>query len=112
MAIAVRLYLDENLNPIITEQLRIRGIDALCARDIGALGESDPKQLQRAIEMGRVLVTSDIDFLRIASDITEHSGIIFGHQRLLSIGAWVRGLELICMSYTADDFTNRVEYLR
>ena len=111
MASSVRLYLDENLNPAITEQLRIRGIDALCVRDLGAFGESDPKQLQRAIDMGRVIVTTDIDFLRIASETTEHTGIIFGEQRPHSIGDWVNALELICFVYTAEDMLNRVEYL-
>ncbi len=69
MAAAVRLYLDENLSPKIAEQLRLRGIDAISARDAGTLGDTDPNHLKRAIEMERVLVTTDVDFLRLASSL-------------------------------------------
>jgi hypothetical protein len=61
--------------------------------------------------MGRVLVTSDTDFLVMASEGTEHAGIVFGVQENLSIGDWVNGLELIAAVYTPEDMLNHVEYL-
>ena len=66
MEAAIHLYLDENLSPKITNQLKLRGIDAVSARDLGTLGDSDESHLARATRMGRVLVTSDVDFLRFA----------------------------------------------
>lgn len=86
MAAAIRLYLDENLSPAIAEQLRLRGIDAVSVRDLGTLGESDDFHFRRAIELERVFVTSDIDFLRLVSEDVEHIGIIFGDQQTLTIG--------------------------
>ena len=59
----ISLYLDENLSPKIAEQLRQRGIDAVCVRDLDQLGDTDVNHLERATDMGRTLVTTDVDFL-------------------------------------------------
>ncbi len=58
--------------------------------------------------MGRVLVTSDTDFLVMSATEIEHAGIIFGKQEDHSLGDWVKGLELICFVYNADDMKNHV----
>lgn len=68
MEAAIRLYLDENLSPKIAEQLKLRGSDAVSVRDLGTLGDSDESHLERATRLGRVLVTSDVDFLRFAAE--------------------------------------------
>lgn len=111
MAAAISLYLDENLSPKIAVQLRRRGIAVVTPHDLGALGDSDVNHLQRATEMGYVLCTHDTDYLVIASTGTEHAGIVFGVQEQLAIGDWVKGLELICGVYDADNMKNHVEYL-
>ncbi|NJL57103.1 DUF5615 family PIN-like protein [bacterium] len=111
MAAAIRLYLDENLPPVIAVQLRLRGIDAVSVRDLGTLGQSDAFHLAQARELNRVIVTSDVDFLQMVAAGVEHPGVIFGDQQSFSIGDWVKGLELICFVYTPDDMQNHVEYL-
>ena len=111
MAAEIRLYLDENLPPIIVEQLSQRGIDAVCVRDPGLLGDTDANHLIRATQMQRVLATSDADFLRMSAEEIEHAGMIYGKQSTHSIGDWVKGLELVCSVYTAEDMQNVVEYL-
>lgn len=111
MAAAISLYLDENINPKIAEQLERRGITAVTVRDLGLLGDTDANHLNRATEMEYVLVTCDSDFLRMAAEGIEHAGIVFGIQETTSIGDWVKGLELICSVYTAEDMVNHVEYL-
>jgi hypothetical protein len=108
---AVRLYLYENLNPVIAEQLRLRGIDAVSVRDMGLLGDTDANHLARATQMGRVLVASDTDFLRMAGETSEHAGIIFGVQEDHTIGSWVTNLEMICFIYGSVDLINQVEFL-
>ena len=111
MEAAIRLYLDENLSPKISEQLTLRGIDAVSVRDLGTLGASDESHLERATRLGRVLVTSDVDFLRLAAEGTNHSGVVFGIQGDHSMGDWVKKLELICFVYSANELENHVEYL-
>ncbi|MBI1294211.1 hypothetical protein GC175_04545 [bacterium] len=111
MEAGIRLYLDENLSPRIAEQLRLRGIDAISVRELGYLGDSDENHLERATRLGRVLVTADTDFLRLAADGVHHTGIIFGLQAAHSTGDWVRKLELICFVYSTNEFKDHVEYL-
>ena len=96
MPSSLNLYIDENLNPEIAVQLRLRSIDAVSVRDLGLLGDTDNNHLRRAVASGRVLVTTDTDFLIMASTEVEHTGIIFGAHEDHSIGDWVKELELIC----------------
>ena len=111
MAAAISLYLDENLTPKIAAQLRQKGIDVVTVADLGLTGDTDVNHLVRATEMGRVLVTADTDFLRLAAGGMEHAGIVFGIQEDNTIGDWVKALELVCFVYTSDDMKNHVEYL-
>lgn len=104
MEATISLYLDENLSPRITNQLKLRGIDAVSVRDLGTLGDPDNTHLERATQQDRVLVTSDVDFLILASEGIEHSGIIFGAQEDHTIGDWVKKLELVCFVLSKDDF--------
>jgi hypothetical protein len=103
--------LDENLSPKIAEQLQRRGIDAVCVRELNLLGDADENHLERATEMGRVLVTTDVDFLRLAAAGVSHAGIIFGSQQDHTLGDWVKNLELICFIYGSQDMMNHVEYV-
>jgi hypothetical protein len=103
--------LDENLTPKIAVQLRRRGIDVVSVHELGLSGDSDENHLQRATNMGRVLVTADTDFLVMASDGITHAGIIFGIQTALSLGDWVNALELVVAVYSSQEMLNHVEYL-
>jgi predicted nuclease of predicted toxin-antitoxin system len=47
---------------------------------------SDEKQLEFAMSEARILVTHDEDFLKLAKQGTEHSGIAYCHPQLRSIG--------------------------
>jgi hypothetical protein len=107
----VRFYLDENMQVVIAEQLKRRGIDAVTVRDLGLLGDEDVDHLERARLMGRVLCTHDADYVELAQSGMEHAGIIFGQQHKHTIGDWVRFIELIYGVYTANEMRNVVEYL-
>ena len=62
----IRLFFDESMAVAIAEQLTRRGIDSITVRDIERLGEDDRTLLQLATEDGRVMVTADADFKKIA----------------------------------------------
>jgi predicted nuclease of predicted toxin-antitoxin system len=111
LAEGVQFYLDENVQVVIADQLRLRGIEVVTARDLGALSDSDVSHLARATRMGYVLCTHDDDYLQLAASGTEHAGIVIGRQVKHTIGDWVSGLVLIHAVYSAEEMLNRVEYL-
>lgn len=111
MAAAIRFYLDENVPVVIADQLRLRGIDAITARDLGLLSVPDAVHLTRATEMGRVLCTYDSDYVELATSGITHAGIVIGQRRKHDIGDWGKGLELIHGFYDAGEMQNHVEYL-
>ena len=61
------LYLDEHVPAAIAEGLRQRGVDVLTVQEDERTSLSDPKLLDRAKKLGRVVFTSDTDFLKEAS---------------------------------------------
>ncbi len=111
MGSAIRLYFDENVEIVVAEQMRARGVEAIIVQDLGLLGDTDENHLERASRMGYVLCTYDQDYLRISAKLIEHSGIIFPQNRSTSVGDWVRGLELICEVLTAEEMKDHIEYL-
>jgi len=60
-------------------------VEALSAKDIGKLGLTDEQQIKVATRRQAIILTHDVDFLRIASQ-REHPGIIYVHQQKLSVG--------------------------
>lgn len=111
MAADIRFYLDENVSVAIADQLHKRGIEAVTARDLDKLGDSDVNHLARATQMAYVLCTHDSDYIALAASGIPHAGIVFGQQDQHGIGDWVKGLELIHAFYTAEEMQNHVEYL-
>ena len=108
---AIHLYLDENISPKVAIQLRRRGFNAISVHELGLTGDSDINHLTRAAALQQVLVTCDTDFLALASKGVEHSGIIFGVQEEMSIGAWVTELELLCSVFKPEEMRNHIEYV-
>ena len=107
----LRFYLDENMDPEISEQLRRRGIDAFSARDVSLLEVSDDVQLRYASSHGRVLCTKDSDFANPANWDVEHDGIAYFPDRNVSIGYAVNALQELHRNETAESMANRLVYL-
>jgi predicted nuclease of predicted toxin-antitoxin system len=76
--VAVSFHQDEQIPPALAEALRGRGIDITTTTDAGLTGAADREQLRFAANTGRILVTQDMDFLRIHAEGTpmraSHSG--------------------------------------
>lgn len=107
----LRFYLDENVPVAIAKQLQGRGIEAVTVRDLGLLGATDSVHLAKATADGFVFCTYDSDYLKMAAEGIEHSGIVFGQQDAHYIGDWVDALSLLHAVYTRDEMCNRVEFL-
>jgi hypothetical protein len=58
-----------------------------------------------------VVVTHDADFLRYASQRSDHPGIAYSHMGTRSIGEIIRSLILIYEVLTPEEMAGHVEYL-
>lgn len=86
----MKIYCDENIESAIVEGLRRRGVEVTSARDARDLGKSDDYHLKYASELGAVILTHDVDFLKVAhrwnQEGKEHKGILYAHPLDLSLG--------------------------
>jgi predicted nuclease of predicted toxin-antitoxin system len=79
--VAVRLYMDVHVPAPITEALRRRLVEVVTSQEDGTREADDDVLMERAGELGCVLVTQDADLLRIAHEWQEKSkpfaGLVF-----------------------------------
>jgi predicted nuclease of predicted toxin-antitoxin system len=113
--VSIALYMDENVPRPITLGLRLRGVDVLTVQEDGYSGLDDLQVLDRAKELQRVVFSQDEDFFietnrRQTKDI-DFLGVIYVHQRSISIGDCVRDLEIIAQAANFQEFVNRVLYI-
>jgi len=107
----ISFHLDEHINPAIARELRRQNINVTTTVEANLRGQSDESQLAFASREGRVLITHDDDFLRLASVNKQHSGIAYCHQESRSLGEIVNTLVLMYKVYTSEEMIGRVEYL-
>ena len=107
----ITFHLDEHVDPAIAAALRRQGIDVTTTIEAGLRGADDQTQLGFATSHGRVLVTHDSDFLRLAKTDTAHSGVVYCGMVALSVGEMIRSLILIHGVMTPEEISGRVEYL-
>ena len=111
----MKIYCDENIESAIVEGLRRRGIEVISMRDTGDLGKSDEYHLECASELGSVILTHDVDFLKIAhqwhQEGKEHKGILYAHPLDLSLGECIRKVELVTQALAEKEMGNHIEFL-
>jgi transcriptional regulator GlxA family with amidase domain len=112
---AVRLYMDVHVPRAIADQLRRRGVDVLTAIEDAADQLPDDQLLERATELGRAIFTQDIRFKALAEqwqrEQRDFAGLLFGPQLGVTIGQYVRDLELIAKACDREDCRNVVQHL-
>ena len=110
MADRIRFHLNEHVDPAIAAALRRAGIDVSTTLEAGLRTKSDEVHLEYARAEGRVIVTRDQDFLRLAAEMTEHSGIVF-YTVNHSMRDVIEGLILIYEVMTPKEMLSHVEYV-
>jgi predicted nuclease of predicted toxin-antitoxin system len=108
---SIRFHLDEHVPHAVAAGLRRLGIDATTTTDADLLGADDDAQIAFGPADGRVIFTEDDDFLVLASQGTEHAGLVYCHQNVRSIGQIVRALGLIWDVYEPSEMVNRIEFI-
>jgi predicted nuclease of predicted toxin-antitoxin system len=108
---SVRFHLDESVDPAIAAGLERCHIDVTTSQGEGLLSRSDQEQLRFAVEHGRILVTHDAGFLRLARKHPAHCGIAYCKMNMRSVGEMIRRLIVIHDTRTIEDMRDRIEFL-
>ncbi|NNJ26088.1 DUF5615 family PIN-like protein [Alienimonas chondri] len=107
----IRFYCDEHVPSVVVDQLRGRGVDCLTVQQDGRGGLSDSDVLDRAGVLGRVVLTSDAGFARIAHERQRNGAPFAGVVKLNDPSAAVADLLVLAECYGPDDMADRIEYL-
>ncbi len=105
----VRFHVDEHIDPAVARALRQHGIDVTTTAEAGLRARGDTAHFDFIRSEGRVMVTRDRGFLRLAAQSCEHPGIVYCTTH--SIGEIVRGLVLIHEVLSPEELNGRVEYV-
>ena len=112
---SLSVYMDHHVDIAITRGLRLRGVTVLTAEEDGTKQLADPLLLDRAMALGYVLFTQDVDLLaeaaRRQATGEAFAGIAYARQRRASIGRYVQDLELMAKVFDPVDMMNRVVHL-
>lgn len=111
MAKRLRYHLDENVDPDVAAGLRRYGIDVTTTFESGLRGQSDNVQWEFVHAEGRVLVTHDTDFLRLAQQLRNHFGVVFCAKGARSVGEIIRSLVLMYEVISTEEMQGQVEYI-
>ena len=107
--------MDVHVPAAITRGLLLRGVDVITAQLDETTRLEDPKLLDRATELGRVLFSQDEDLLAEATrrqrSAEAFGGVIYAHQLRITIGRAIDDLEILAQGGNFSEFANRVEYL-
>ncbi len=110
-AVGVWFYCDEHVPSAVVDRLREQGVDCLTVQQDDRGGLADAAVLDRAGELGRVVLTSDADFARIAHQ-RQRDGVPFaGVVKLNDPAAAGADLLVLAACFGPDDMANRIEYL-
>jgi hypothetical protein len=112
--IFIELYLDEDVDVLIADLVRARGVKAVTTQEAGKIGVGDQQQLEYAVSLQKTFFTHNRnDFERLAEDYfaagKEHYGIIVAVRR--SPYEMVKRLLAIMNNMTADEMKNQLRYM-
>jgi len=111
---SAKVYLDEDVHPLIADALRLRGWEALTTIEAGRQGSTDEQQVEYATENGFVILSYNVtDFpamhYRILADGKTHAGIIVATQE--NPGRNAKTLLKLLDIFDAEDFADQLIYL-
>lgn len=112
---SVPYYFDHHVPGPLAHGLRIRGVSVLTAEEDGNKALEDDLLLERATTLGRILVSNDKDFRRIAAQWRamgkSFAGVVAITDQHAAYGALIEHLLMIAVVYSPEEMTNRIEYI-
>lgn len=111
MSEGLRFHLNENVDSVIAQALRREGIDVTTTTDARLRSQRDDAQFAFAQREGRILVTHDADFLKIAQRTTHHAGVAFCASGSRTVGQIIEMLLIMYAALPPEEMANSVQYL-
>jgi predicted nuclease of predicted toxin-antitoxin system len=112
---SLAFFFDECADEDVARALASQGVDVLTTTASGRKGLSDEEQLLFARQLGRVVYTTDDDFLRLAIAYQQRAepfaGIIYHQPQARTKRQIIDALLLCHACYEAADMADRIEYL-
>lgn len=110
----IKVYLDEDVNVLIAELVRLQNFKSLTASEAGRKGKTDAEQLEYATRNGYAILTHNrTDYERLAQDYfandKTHRGIIIAVRRPTHEIA--NRLFKVLNDFTADEMKNQIIYI-
>lgn len=115
---ALKLYLDEDVDPYLATALRDRGFDVVSVSEAGLRGKTDREQLEYSASENRTLVTFNIrDFAKLhrqwQHEGKQHSGIIVSSQiTKREFNKMLHRLQQLLIYTWPDEISNQLRYLQ
>jgi hypothetical protein len=79
--LTIKFYTDTHIAKAVTVQCQHHGVDIIRCEDVGLAEASDEEHLTYASDQGRVMVTSDRDFVELHKQYVDtgklHAGILY-----------------------------------
>ena len=112
---AIKLYLDEDVDPLLAEVLRDRGLDCISTHESGNRGQTDFDQLGFATRQERAILTFNVkDFVPLAQEFAtagrSHNGIIVSDH--LPFRELLRRILILLHKQAHDDLTDKLLWLQ
>ncbi|MDZ7689334.1 MAG: DUF5615 family PIN-like protein [Halobacteriales archaeon] len=95
----MEIVADEHVQSAVINALRSKGYEVRHAPEKYGQGDDDPELLRNCADDGRILLTNDRDFVRLA-DETDHSGVIIYTDQEVSPREVLRAIIRIDEAYT------------
>jgi len=112
--LTLRYYFDQHMSGRITRGLRRREVDVLTTRDEGTEEASDDDLFARAVELGRVMVTEDPDYIVIAGRWLAEGRHFPGLVKITdqgNIGRMIEHLQLLATCYSEREMADQIVYI-
>jgi len=112
---ALKLYLDEDVDPLLARVLRDRNVDCLSTQEAGNRGCTDQDQLSFANAQGRAILTFNVkDFVKLASEYAasgrHHTGIIVSNN--IAFRELLRRSLFLVKKHPSEDLTDKLLWLQ
>lgn len=111
----IRLYLDEQVWPGLTDALATLGYDALHVYGVDRGGMTDDEQLTFAAEQGRAILTFNIKHFVPLTTLwyeagRDHAGIVLSDE--LEPGELLRRVKNLLATVSGEEMINAVRFLQ